>query len=93
MLGMCRINQVKQTSEATASAANKAVDKITDVVGQVVQSCRGRPSDKPKGVFGSTIVTIVEVFDAMHFAARGVLTTGVDETATCVEHKYDPTSV
>lgn len=33
------------------------------------------------------VVAVVDVFDAMHDAGRHVVTTGADETATCVQYR------
>jgi len=85
---LSRIETVKTATAVTASMATTAADAVADVAGRVLGSMRSqRDPAKPHGKFSTSMVAIVDVLDAMHFAARNVITTGVETTATSVEYK------
>ena len=98
-LAACRIDSVKSVSSKMAAVSTSVAGAVGSAIGSVAAAASDRAQQhkalapegsKSRRVLSTCkvgVVAVVDVFDAMHDAGRHIVTTGADETATCVQYR------
>jgi hypothetical protein len=93
-----RIDGAKRTTAKVASVTTGVASRVGGAIGSVAFGAKetakkagfGKEGSVTHGVASTmkdSVCALVEVFDAMHDAGRHVVSTGAEETATCVQYR------
>ena len=93
-----RLESAKTMTERAAVVTTTVASKVGNVIGNVAYGAKeglvksgavreGGRVHRAGGKFKQGVIALIDVFDAMHDAARHVISTGAEETATCVQYR------